>query len=438
MGATLAKLDSNDKIVEIIPQGKKISQDKLDNIKQMYNNYGIIKVRVDSDKLDTFVNEYVSKLLKGNKKLEDNLKQTFKNLIGIGSIMLSINGFILISDVGKNEKFIEGYDNIEHFSQLDKSNSETPDINAQISEVINNNKMMRNLQTDIAIKEEVSSNFKFKNVPMVVPEEIKVLTVKTPIVAQEISQTQNVGISQNIGISQTQNVGSKLFESKFIDIIIPKVYLTSDRVKFLEALFMTFEEKNNTDPNMIFMIKQLDTVLEGLSKGTNPEIKIANIVGLITRGALIFIVVDNFKKLGNNIISKEEQMQFMVTAISELFGDFPSDTCTFYNDKLDFIQFTPNLCASGANRVAQVEQKCPECPVIISETKCPEVTVSETKCPEVTVSETSCPETSSVWKYTSLVLILVLVVLVGYLIWSNRTNIKSGINGLANLSKLSK
>ena len=65
MGATLAKLDSNDKIIEIIPEGKNISQDKLDIIKEIYNRYGIIKIRVDAEKMDKFVLDYVSKLLKG-------------------------------------------------------------------------------------------------------------------------------------------------------------------------------------------------------------------------------------------------------------------------------------------------------------------------------------------------------------------------------------
>ena len=107
MGATLAKLDSNDKIIEIIPQGKKISQDKLDKVKEMYNNYGVIKIRVDAEKMDKFVLDYVSKLLKGNKKLEENNKRILQREMDMGSMMLSKNGIVLISEVGKIEKFID-------------------------------------------------------------------------------------------------------------------------------------------------------------------------------------------------------------------------------------------------------------------------------------------------------------------------------------------
>jgi hypothetical protein len=414
MNAILAKLDSNDKIIQIIPQGKSISQDKLDKIKEIYNKYGIIKVRVDTQKMDKFVLDYVSKLLKGNKKLENNLKQHLKSSIGMGSMMLSMYGLILISEVGNIEKFIEGYDNIEHFTQVENPTSELELINAQIAEA----------KKKLAEQE---------------------LNIK-PIINSEESKVINLNNSD-----QDQNFSPDL---KSIDIIIPKVFLTADRIKYFEILFTTFGDKNNIDSNMSFVIKQLDTVLEGLNKGSNPEIKIANIIGLMIKVSLITVIVDTFNALGENILNKEDQIQYMSTVISDLLVDFPSDTCTFYNNKLDFIKFSPNIC--DVKRIIQEQkcpeqicpicpvQKCPVCPVqICPEQKCPVCPACpEQKCP--VCPEQKCPvqtqDSSNTWKIISIILILLVVGCFIYILWSNinTSNLnESKLNNLAGLSRLS-
>ena len=427
MSATLAKLDSNDKIIQIIPQGKSISQDKLDKIKEIYNKYGIIKVRVDTEKMDKFVLDYVSKLLKGNKKLENNLKQYLKGSIGMGSMMLSMYGLLLISEVGKIEKFIEGYDNIEHFTQVENPTSELELINAQIAEA----------KKKIAEQE-----------------------LNKPIINSEESKVINLNNSD-----QDQNFSPDL---KSIDIIIPKVFLTTDRIKYFEILFTTFGDKNNIDSNMGFVIKQLDTVLEGLNKGSNPEIKIANIIGLMIKVSLITVIVDSFNALGENILNKEDQIQYMAAVISDLLVDFPSDTCTFYNNKLDFIKFSPNIC--DVKRVIQEQkcpeqicpicpvQKCPVCPVqICPEQKCPLQICPEQKCPEQkcptcpACPEQKCPEqkcpvcnacpeqtqdSSNTWKIISIILILCVIGFLIYILWSN-TN-EPNLNNLAKLSNVSR
>jgi hypothetical protein len=422
MNAILAKLDSNDKIIQIIPQGKSISQDKLDKIKEIYNKYGIIKVRVDTQKMDKFVLDYVSKLLKGNKKLENNLKQHLKSSIGMGSMMLSMYGLILISEVGNIEKFIEGYDNIEHFTQVENPTSELELINAQIAEA----------KKKLAEQE---------------------LNIK-PIINSEESKVINLNNSD-----QDQNFSPDL---KSIDIIIPKVFLTADRIKYFEILFTTFGDKNNIDSNMSFVIKQLDTVLEGLNKGSNPEIKIANIIGLMIKVSLITVIVDTFNALGENILNKEDQIQYMSTVISDLLVDFPSDTCTFYNNKLDFIKFSPNIC--DVKRIIQEQkcpeqicpicpvQKCPVCPVqICPEQKCPACpeqkcpVCPEQKCPVCPVCpEQKCPvqtqDSSNTWKIISIILILLVVGCIIYILWSNinTSNLnESKLNNLAGLSRLS-
>jgi hypothetical protein len=422
MNAILAKLDSNDKIIQIIPQGKSISQDKLDKIKEIYNKYGIIKVRVDTQKMDKFVLDYVSKLLKGNKKLENNLKQHLKSSIGMGSMMLSMYGLILISEVGNIEKFIEGYDNIEHFTQVENPTSELELINAQIAEA----------KKKLAEQE---------------------LNIK-PIINSEESKVINLNNSD-----QDQNFSPDL---KSIDIIIPKVFLTADRIKYFEILFTTFGDKNNIDSNMSFVIKQLDTVLEGLNKGSNPEIKIANIIGLMIKVSLITVIVDTFNALGENILNKEDQIQYMSTVISDLLVDFPSDTCTFYNNKLDFIKFSPNIC--DVKRIIQEQkcpeqicpicpvQKCPVCPVqICPEQKCPVCPACpEQKCPVCpeqkcpVCPEQKCPvqtqDSSNTWKIISIILILLVVGCFIYILWSNinTSNLnESKLNNLAGLSRLS-
>jgi hypothetical protein len=477
MGGTLAKLDSNDKIIEIIPKARKISQDKLDKVKEMYNNYGIIKIRVDAEKMDKFVLDYVSKLLKGNKKLEEVLKQGLQGVISLYSMLLSMNGFILISEVDKIEKFIEGYDNIEHFTQIDNDRtdsddifvrknkpeypeSESKDIDEQITEAASRRRLR---QLMIEIEKDNQTKTQDQGV-LFQPKENNIQYV------DEENSTQYVGKENNIQYVGKENstpvkndvMKKKGPDFKSMELIVPKIYLTSDRLKFMELIFTTFDESmEKLDPKKMFIIKQLDTILESLSKGSNPEIKIANIVGLMIRAALIVAVVQNFSKLGDNVISQDEQMQYMAIVISELLAEFPSDTCTFYNDKLDFIKFTPNVC--DVKRTDKSEHKCPQCPecskvecpdikcppVIIpeiktQEVKCPpvvipEIKTQEVKCPPVVIPEMKCPninlEPSSTWKYLSIVLVLVLI---GFVIFMSFSNKNSNNSRLGNLAKLSK
>jgi hypothetical protein len=396
MGAKLAKLDSNDKIVEIVSQNndQSISQDKLNKIKDMYNEHGIIKVRVDVEKLDKFVDDYVSKLLKGNKKIEENLKNTLKGSLGLGSVILSMNGFILISEVDSKQKTVEGYANLEHFGSK--------------QECINN------------AREELHQSLLKCNVEGFEDGDVR-LAVMPPEThnAVQNSAEQHLTTSTSTSVSVTNQEQP---EMKTMDILIPKVYLTSNRTKFIDLLLSTLGNNEKEDSNKKLFIKHLDTILESLSKGSNPEIKTANVIGLMIRVAIISIVVENFKTLGENVISKDDEMQYIVTVISDLLVDIPSDSCTFYNDKLNFVSFTPNMC-----NVKREEKKCEPCPEHKPQ-ECPVL-----KCPPEK------PDTSKTWKIVSAIFIVLFVCLLIYMLVSNRHTIKNvSESAMSKLAKLKK
>ena len=52
MGGIIAKID-NDNIVSIESQNPTISKQVLDKLKDYYNKYGIIKIQIDENKLDS-------------------------------------------------------------------------------------------------------------------------------------------------------------------------------------------------------------------------------------------------------------------------------------------------------------------------------------------------------------------------------------------------
>lgn len=436
MGAKIAKLDSNDKIVEIVPQNndQSISQDKLNKIKDMYNEHGIIKVRVDVEKLDKFVNDYVEKLLKGNKKIEENLKNTLKSSLGLGSVMLSMNGFILISEVDSN-KTVEhltiepGMKRQECINITRNEYWKTLDIDMLDRNSRECAKIERFDENDGSGIDGYSSTCNHASVEGKGKEKEGFengandakLAVMPHTNSVQNSAEQHLNTSTSVSTSVTNQ--EQQSGMKTMDILIPKVYLTPDRTKFIDLLLSTLGSNEKEDSNKKLFIKHLDTILEGLSRGTNPEIKIANVIGLIIRVAIISIVVENFKTLGENVISKDEEMQYAVTVVSELLVDFPSDSCTFYNEKLNFVSFTPNMC-----NVKHAEKKCPEC----KREDCPVA-----KCPEQKA------DSSTTWKIVSAILIVLVVCLITYMLVSNRHTIKTTVktaseSALSNLAKLRK
>lgn len=524
MGATLAKLDSNDKVIEIIPANKKISKDNLEKLVELYNKFGIIRIRVDSEKMDKFIKEYSIKLLKSNQKLELVLGNALKGALTMGPAILSSTGVILIKDEGKQQKTVEGYENIEFFAEVNDDNvkletdsvdmfvrkpkrrsaitvrDEIENIDAKIAEARAKQRLQKEMEErEKRVKAEAESDFtirgpsfRFGNLKMGEQVIGKVQAESEQKISFGGNQLSKEGVGKG-SISMEKSMPMKTFE-----IVFPKIYLTPERISLIEHLIKVFGDKepSKTDKAQ-FAMKQINTVMDGLSSGNNPEIKIANLIGLTIRVGIFTAIMKETTKLGSNVFNENDMMEFVAITLSELLHDFPSDRCVFYNEKYDFVQFTPNICQP--KQQARSEDKCPACPeqkqqvcqetkcaecpkiqcpdvklpemkcpsvvlpemkcppvvipemkcppVVIpeikaQEVKCPAVNIPEMKCPAVNVPEMKCPEIklepSSTWKYMSILLVLILVGFVGYMIWSNKDSVKSSIGNIANLSKLSK
>jgi hypothetical protein len=154
-----------------------------------------------------------------------------------------------------------------------------------------------------------------------------------------------------------------------------------------------------------------------------------------------------FELFKTNILkySDDEKLDIISGIVGDNLEDIPYDNCVFYNDKLNFIKFTPNVCAvvKEENELrlkklyetkypVQEKVTCPTqekviCP-ICGDKKCPENT-----CP--TCVKTTCAEPeqpSKLWKYTSVILTIIVIVMVLMMIFKS-----TGKEGnLKNLSKL--
>jgi hypothetical protein len=416
--------------------------------------------------------------------------------------MLSSNGLVLISQVNKVEKFVGGYDNIEGFAEVDEPNDETnsepvePFVRRPPVQVESENKNRIRSEIEEIDTRIAEARARQREMAQVESENIakaKSFGLRNVQMAQETSGKVQVNSAQTMVSTGKVSTAPKMSESRAelntMDIILPKIYFTSERVKLFEHCLMVFGDKKTLNEKDNFMIKNLNVVMEGLSNGRNPEIRIANLIGLLIRALIIFGITEESKKLGDNIFNQNDMIEWMALSLSELLSDFPSDKCVFYNEKYNFVTFTPDICqtkqsntSSGkCSECTQVVQECPkqkECPKVLcpdvkcpqvvlpemkcppvvlpemhcppvvipeikaQEVKCPAVSIPEMKCPVVNVPEMKCPEvnieSSSPWKYTSILLVLLLVGFAVYMIWSNRNNLKSSSLDITNLSRLSK
>jgi hypothetical protein len=202
--------------------------------------------------------------------------------------------------------------------------------------------------------------------------------------------------------------------------------LTSDRIEFIDYISKIF----SVDKHSKILYDILKEILDKIVSGSNYEVKIANLIGLIMRGIIVWIIVSEAQKLGANNFSQDDMIKFASKIFIDFITNTPSDRCLF-DDKLNFFEFTPNICNIKSIKQESCE-KCPECKK--TDIKCPECKKTDIKCPECKKTECVCPEckTKDNGSRNIIIAILVIIIIVlGILIFT-----KDCPNNLNNLSKL--
>ena len=371
---------------------------QLDDTKlaDFYNKYGIIKMNVNLPGLETFTKNYIQKVIGGiNEDIENKVLGKFKFIPMISGI-LSTSGFILIEDkqiLGR----ISGYDNIETFADVfEQSQPEMQEL-----ELVNEEQPLINLES--IMKEKRDSEMQ-KQMELEMQNKMKMeleMQTQKQQMDLEMQNKMNMEMQQ---IKQKTEYENKQYSNKIgsnmITLIIPKILLTPDRTNFIDFVMkpMMFSPKQN---DAIIIQGIVTKSLDSINSGTNAEIKVANLLGLLIRVSIALVVFT---------VSKEElrskpgiELIVMTNIVQEFISEFPEDKCIFYNNKIDFVEFSPNLCSRPKTEEIKEEIKCPMCPetkcsdVKIPEIKCPDVNIPEikcpdTKCPDVTVQETKCPD----------------------------------------------
>ena len=145
-----------------------------------------------------------------------------------------------------------------------------------------------------------------------------------------------------------------------LSMVIPKVYLSNDATNFINLI-------NNSFMNGMLdtkTINLLNAVFTGLNNNNGkPEIKLANLIGLITKIVIIstftsittsspisaptsppniFPVINGYKP------SESNMMNTYIQLIIDTLSDFPGNECIF-NNSLKFIKFSPDICALPSN-----------------------------------------------------------------------------------------
>ncbi len=222
--------------------------------------------------------------------------------------------------------------------------------------------------------------------------------------------------------------GEKKIDS--ITVLIPKVLFTNEKDEFLDFLYFGLPLADSTpddEKNFKALFILFKRILNKLSAVKNPEIRIANTIGLLLRISIFHKILEN-----QNQIRGEEYLHVLDKFILESINDIPYDECVFYSDNLNFVKFTPNMCARAKEEKKQLTTKCPvveqKCPVV--EQKCPVVEQKCEPCEKTTCQETE--EPSSLWKYTSVLLTMLVIILVFMLVFGS-TSPKPNIKNLAKI-----
>ncbi len=421
MGGIFAKLDNQDKIISLERKSMSNVKDEfvlsMDKLKEYYNKHGYLKVEINAKDMKTYVESYAKKYLKKSEKEISNMTA----LIGMQfsmSMILSNYGLFAIY-----EKQVEKFTIFEAFENDHYGGYET------LINVGNGANQQQGLFAGSAVQQSAQQ-------------------------AQQAAQQSAQQAQQ--AVQQAQQAAKP--SQELMTILIPKIYFTEERNDFIDFLIAGLPKKGDNLKQQKQILLFAKKILDKINQTPNPEVKIANTIGLLTRINMLQFALNLVKTK----YSQDESLDIISDLINEHLDDIPNDKCVFYNDKLNFIKFTPNICAIASEeqesrlkklyegkcpvqeeRVCPVQeeracpvQETPKCPVQ-EQVSCPKC--GEQKCPEhvcPTCVKPTCPESeqpSSIWKYTSVLLVIILIIMVFVMIFKS-SGTKSNVKNLAKLN----
>jgi hypothetical protein len=436
MGGIFAKLDNQDKIISLERKSPKTVKDEstlnFDILKDYINKYGYIRVEVDIKQLETYINSFGMKYFKKNLEDIKKIHSGIDTSTGIGTMMLSTYGLIVLSEKVTHEEQLEKFSNVqyrygiyENFTQ-----AERPRILAEAE------RPRAEVERPRTLVEEERPRVEAERPRTLVEEE-------RPRAEAERLKTL---VEEERPRAEAERLKTLVEERQQYYILLPKIYFSNERNLFIDFLIASLPKSDaNMQQNKIIytFVKNL---MNKINETPNPEVKVVNTIGLLTR---IGLIMTFFNLLQSHAVkySDDEKMEILTGIITDNIEDIPYDDCVFYNDKINFIKFTPNVCANAKEekdlRFKKLyETKCPEqekvvCPVQ-EQVTCP--ACGEQKCPEHTcptcVKEV-CPESeepSKMWQYTSVFLTIIVIVLVLIMIINSTGDGQE--ENLKNLSKL--
>lgn len=395
MGGIFAKLDNQDKITSLdkkVPNGvKDESPLNLEILRDYINKYGYIRVEVDSKQLETYINSFGTKYFKKNLNEIKNIYGGINMTTGIGSMMLSSYGLVVLLEKVTTPVQLEKFSDVSGNLQYDY------DVYENFTEVVAK------------------------------PQEEIIGTIAKPL----------------IGTIAKPLIATAEANPQFY-ILLPKIYFSNERNIFIDFLVASLPKSGaNMEQNKIIytFVKNL---MNKINETPNPEVKVVNTIGLLTRIGLIMTFL-NLLQAQTAQYSNDEKMEILTGIITDNIEDIPYDNCVFYNDKLNFIKFTPNICAvvkeENILRLKKLyETKCPVQEKCIDRPCPPSIQVPcpvGVKAPCPTCVKEVCPESqqsTKLWQYTSILLTVIVIVMVLIMIFKSCDNGKEG--NLKNLSKL--
>ena len=118
---------------------------------------------------------------------------------------------------------------------------------------------------------------------------------------------------------------------KEINVIIPKILLTSERKEFMDFISVAMEDENNKPNKMMYEL--INNVLEKISSENNVEVKIFNLINLVVRVSIVQNILSETKKLGPNVFTQDDEIKFISMIFMELMAILPSDRCLYKDDQ---------------------------------------------------------------------------------------------------------
>ena len=420
MGAIMAKINNSNTIDSLelgidynLFNKNKLSLD-LNKMKNYINKYGYIKMEVDQSQLENYINSYVNKYFKYNEKDIMEISKSVGLVYSLGSLTLSNMGlFVLIEKSDNNKRVISGIiPEVKPEIKLELFQEVKPEIKSEIKAEIKSELLQ-------VVKPEIKAEIKSELLQVVKPEiKSELLQVVKSVVKSEVKSEVTSEIKSEVSseVKSNNNVVSKQDSAIILDvtkgqffILLPKIYFSHERNDFIDFISQQTDDINASQRKIIFTI--IRKLLDKINDTPNPEVKILNTIGLLVRVGLLIQFINIIQK-NLSKYSDEEKINLFVGILSENLEDIPYDECIFYNDKLNFLKFSPNICEQAKNnKIQNLKQQYG----ILPESE-----------------QIQCP-TSNYWKYTSGILFFILIILI--LVFVLRS--KNTQFDISNLSRLS-